>query len=140
MHSTHCGRGILPYHALKGRPAQDTLTGCMGQHNKKFDGTEHSLCTNMAVMRRFVVIKDRRGMQGRILRNRTVKQVEQSHSKPRRRRGERGYRSYSFMTSTLDGVEWSASRPGRALPREKDPRYPLHTILSEPQCRSGQKG
>jgi hypothetical protein len=29
------------------------------------------------------------------------------------------YNSYSF--STLDGREWSASRPGRALPMEKDP-------------------
>jgi hypothetical protein len=31
------------------------------------------------------------------------------------------YSSYSFTTSVLDGGEWSASRPGRALPREKDP-------------------
>jgi hypothetical protein len=31
--------------------------------------------------------------------------------------GGRGrYSSYSFTTSTLDGGEWSASRPGRALP------------------------
>jgi hypothetical protein len=29
--------------------------------------------------------------------------------------GERIYSSYSFMTSALDGGEWSASRPGRAL-------------------------
>jgi hypothetical protein len=29
--------------------------------------------------------------------------------------GERKY-SYSYLTSTLDGGEWSASRPGRALP------------------------
>jgi hypothetical protein len=26
------------------------------------------------------------------------------------------YSSYSFTTSALDGGEWSASRPGRALP------------------------
>jgi hypothetical protein len=31
--------------------------------------------------------------------------------------GERRYSSYSFLTSALDGSEWSASRPGRALPR-----------------------
>jgi hypothetical protein len=30
--------------------------------------------------------------------------------------GERKFSSYSFTTSALDGVEWSASRPGRALP------------------------
>jgi hypothetical protein len=30
--------------------------------------------------------------------------------------GERRYSSYSFLTSALEGVEWSASRPGRALP------------------------
>jgi hypothetical protein len=31
------------------------------------------------------------------------------------------YISYSFLASALDGGEWSASRPGRALPRGKDP-------------------
>jgi hypothetical protein len=30
--------------------------------------------------------------------------------------GERRYSSYSFLTSALDGGEWSATRPGRALP------------------------
>jgi hypothetical protein len=30
--------------------------------------------------------------------------------------GERRCSSYSFLTSALDGGEWSASRPGRALP------------------------
>jgi hypothetical protein len=29
--------------------------------------------------------------------------------------GERRYSSYSFLTSALEGGEWSASRPGRAL-------------------------
>jgi hypothetical protein len=29
--------------------------------------------------------------------------------------GERRYSSYSYLTSTLDGGEWSASHPGRAL-------------------------
>jgi hypothetical protein len=36
-------------------------------------------------------------------------------------KGKRRYSSYSFLTSTLDVGEWSASRPGRALSREKDP-------------------
>ncbi|KDR19802.1 Proton-coupled folate transporter [Zootermopsis nevadensis] len=35
--------------------------------------------------------------------------------------GERRYSSYSFLTSALDGGEWSASRPGRALRPGKDP-------------------
>jgi hypothetical protein len=33
--------------------------------------------------------------------------------------------SYSFTTSALDGGEWSASRPGRALPPGKGPPVPI---------------
>jgi hypothetical protein len=36
------------------------------------------------------------------------------------------YSSYSFMTSALDGGEWSASRPGRALVPGKGP--PVHIV------------
>jgi hypothetical protein len=39
--------------------------------------------------------------------------------------GERRYSSYSFSTSALDGDEWSASRPGRALPPGKGPLVPI---------------
>jgi hypothetical protein len=35
--------------------------------------------------------------------------------------GGRKYSSYSFLTSALDGDEWSASRPGCALPLRKTP-------------------
>jgi hypothetical protein len=35
--------------------------------------------------------------------------------------GERRKSSYSFLTSVLDGGEWSASRPGRALAPGKGP-------------------
>jgi hypothetical protein len=35
---------------------------------------------------------------------------------------ERKYSSYSFLTSALNGGEWSASRPGRALPAGNDSR------------------
>jgi hypothetical protein len=36
------------------------------------------------------------------------------------------YSSYSCITSALDvGGEWSASRPGRALPTEKGPPVPI---------------
>jgi hypothetical protein len=53
----------------------------------------------------------------------TIK-VKQSLYTPWRRLGERRYSSYSFTTSALDGGEWSASRPGRALPPEKGPPVP----------------
>jgi hypothetical protein len=39
--------------------------------------------------------------------------------------GERRYSSYSFTTSALDGGEWSASRPGRALPLGKGCPLPI---------------
>jgi hypothetical protein len=35
------------------------------------------------------------------------------------------YSSYSFMTSALDGGEWSASRPGRTLPLGKGSLVPI---------------
>jgi hypothetical protein len=54
--------------------------------------------------------------------------------------GERRYSSYSFLTSALDGGEWSASRPGRALPRGNDPWYPLYRRLGGSQSRSGHRG
>jgi hypothetical protein len=68
----------------------------------------------------------------------TVYWVKQSKAKqsrytPRRRlRGEE-YSSYSFLTSALDGGEWSVSCPGRALPRGKDPQYPLYGRLGGPE-------
>jgi hypothetical protein len=43
------------------------------------------------------------------------------------------YTSYTFTTSALDGGEWSASRPGRALPPEKGPPVP---IVQEAGCAS----
>jgi hypothetical protein len=39
--------------------------------------------------------------------------------------GERRKSSYSFLTSALDGGEWSASRPGSALPPWKGPPVPI---------------
>jgi hypothetical protein len=39
--------------------------------------------------------------------------------------GERRYSCYSFLTSSLDGVEWSAPRPCRALPPGKRPHVPI---------------
>jgi hypothetical protein len=47
-----------------------------------------------------------------------------SHYTPRRNLGERRYSSYSFSTSALDGSEWSASRPCRALAPGKGPPVP----------------
>jgi hypothetical protein len=40
-------------------------------------------------------------------------------------KGERKYSSFSFLTSALDGGEWSASRPGRALAPEKGSPVPI---------------
>jgi hypothetical protein len=37
----------------------------------------------------------------------------------------RRYSSYSYLTSALDGGEWSASRPGRVLPPGKGPPVPI---------------
>jgi hypothetical protein len=47
------------------------------------------------------------------------------HYTPWRRLGERRCSSHSFSTSALDGGEWSASRPGRALVPEKGPPVPI---------------
>jgi hypothetical protein len=38
--------------------------------------------------------------------------------------GDRRYSSCSFLTSVLEGGEWSASRPGGALPPGKEPPVP----------------
>jgi hypothetical protein len=54
--------------------------------------------------------------------------------------GGEEYSSYSFLTSALDGGEWSASRPGRTLPWEKDPWYLFYRRLGGPQSRSGHRG
>jgi hypothetical protein len=37
----------------------------------------------------------------------------------------RRYSSYSLTTSAIYGAEWSASRPGRALPTGKGPPVPI---------------
>jgi len=52
-------------------------------------------------------------------------------------RESRGIALLYFLTSTLEGVEGSASRPGRTLPPGKT-RYPLYRRLCGPQGRSGQ--
>jgi hypothetical protein len=52
--------------------------------------------------------------------------VKQSHYTPQTHSRERRYSSYSFLTSALNGGEWSASRPGRALAPRKGP--PVHIV------------
>jgi hypothetical protein len=42
-------------------------------------------------------------------------ELKPSHCTPRRHLGEGRYTSCTFLTSALDGGEWSASRPSRAL-------------------------
>jgi hypothetical protein len=39
--------------------------------------------------------------------------------------GDRRYSPYSFLTSVVDRGEWSALRPGRALPPRKGPPVPI---------------
>jgi hypothetical protein len=52
--------------------------------------------------------------------------VKQSHYTPWRcLRGEEVYSSHSFLTSELDGGEWSSSFPGRALPPGKGTPVPI---------------
>jgi hypothetical protein len=54
-----------------------------------------------------------------------LKKAKQSHYTPWwHLGGERRYSSYSFLTSALDGGEWSASRPGHALHPGKGPPVP----------------
>jgi hypothetical protein len=53
------------------------------------------------------------------------KKLKVSHCAPRGAWEERRYGSYSFITSGLDGGEWSASRPGRALPLGKGLPVPI---------------
>jgi hypothetical protein len=45
-----------------------------------------------------------------------------------------------FLTSAVDGGEWSASRPGRFIARGRSPRYPLDRRLGGPQGQSGRCG
>jgi hypothetical protein len=47
------------------------------------------------------------------------------------------YSSYSYLTLALDGGEWSASCPGRALALGKGPLVP---IVQEAESQSGQRG
>jgi hypothetical protein len=55
----------------------------------------------------------------------SLKRAKQSHNTPMEAQGERSYSSYSFTTSEVDGGEWSASRPDRALPPGKGPPLPI---------------
>jgi hypothetical protein len=50
---------------------------------------------------------------------------------------DRRYSSYSFLTSALEGGEWSASRPGRALPPDKEP--PVPTVQVGPRAGVKQR-
>jgi hypothetical protein len=55
---------------------------------------------------------------------RTIKTMHDKDKK-QSHRGKRRYSSYSFITSALDGGEWSASRPGRALAPGNGPPVPI---------------
>jgi hypothetical protein len=69
-----------------------------------------------------------------------IHKAKQSCYMPWWRLGEEEYSSYSFLTSALGGGEWSASRPGRALPQGKYLWYPLYRRLGGPQSGSVHRG
>jgi len=50
------------------------------------------------------------------------------------------YSSYSFTTSTLDGVIGQRHAQAALYPREKDSRYSLDRRLGGPQSRCGHRG
>jgi hypothetical protein len=52
--------------------------------------------------------------------------------------GERTYSSYSFSTSTLEGVSSQRHAPA-ALTPGKGPRYPLERELGGPHSKSGHR-
>jgi hypothetical protein len=54
--------------------------------------------------------------------------------------GERRYSSYSFLTSTLNGVSGEHHATAVLYPRVKDSRYPLYRRLGGPQRGSGHRG
>jgi hypothetical protein len=58
-----------------------------------------------------------------------MKQQKLSHDHHTGTKGKRRYSFYPFSTSALDGGEWLASRPDRALAPGKGPRYPLYRRL-----------
>jgi hypothetical protein len=68
-----------------------------------------------------------------LLNNSDIFKEKAKHSRytPWRRLGKRMYSSYSFLTSTLDGGEWSASRPDSAFPGER---------TSDTHCTGGWVG
>jgi hypothetical protein len=60
----------------------------------------------------------------------TNSKVKQCHDTPMEAKGGTG--DIAPTHSALDEGEWSASRPGRALSRRKDPRHPLYRMLGGP--------
>jgi hypothetical protein len=57
-----------------------------------------------------------------------------------KRYGEVEIQLHNYLPRSLDGGEWSASRPRRFNPRERDLQYPLDRSLSWPQNSSGRCG
>jgi len=51
-----------------------------------------------------------------------------------------GYIIHTFLTSAVDGGEWSASRPSCFTSKGKSPSYPFGRRLGGPQSRSGRGG
>jgi hypothetical protein len=60
----------------------------------------------------------------------SVRIKAKSRYTPWRRMGGGRYSSYSFLTLALSGGEWSASRPGRALPSKNVGTHKAHQYVS----------
>jgi hypothetical protein len=81
----------------------------------------------------------RRRMVGKQMNGEFVPMLNELSSTPWTRMEKWRYSS-TTVTSSLDGAEWSASRPCRFTLREKSPQYPLHRRLGGPQSRSARYG
>jgi hypothetical protein len=66
-----------------------------------------------------------------------VKRCTATAMQATRGRGGMNYSSYSYLTWALDGDQWSASCPGRALPPGKYLGYHLYRRLGDPQAWYG---
>jgi hypothetical protein len=69
-----------------------------------------------------------------------LKKSKVSHYRHAGDEGERNYRSYSLLTSALDGVSGQPHASAALYMPGKDPRYPLDRRLGGPQSRSGHRG
>jgi hypothetical protein len=90
-----------------------------------------SRCRVLTAFGSWTAQRERAGLQIRnpciFVQSLKVEKLSRYHHEGDKR--DRRCSSYSFLTSAVDGSEWSASRPGRVLPPEKGSRYSLDRRL-----------